>query len=136
MIVADRKVLTASLAQKSLQIQSQLVFLYTNNLNAISTQAALFSAFAFTGLEETDYPETGFGRNNVLPFFYYFFITICFLTAMSTLLQSTIETIWGPSMAMNGENHEAVIDAAEHMKLQQRFVFKTGVCFLMLDFRR
>lgn len=30
-------------------------------------------------------------------------------------------------MAMNGENHEAVIEAAEHMKLQQRFVFKTGV---------
>ena len=59
MIAADRNMLKASLTRGILEIQLNLVNLYTSNLNAIATQVALVVGFSFTGIAEITHPGQG-----------------------------------------------------------------------------
>lgn len=125
MIAADRNMLKASLTRGILEIQLNLVNLYTSNLNAIATQAALVAGFAFTGIAETTYPGHG-----VVPltlgYFYYFFDTLCLVSGLFAVSQATIVTLYGPAMALSGETPEAVTRSVVLMRDQQDFVFKVG----------
>ena len=125
MIAADRNMLKASLTRGILEIQLNLVNLYTSNLNAIATQAALVAGFSFTGIAETTYPGHG-----VVPltlgYFYYFFDTLCLVSGLFAVSQATIVTLYGPAMALSGETPEAVTRSVVLMRDQQDFVFKVG----------
>ncbi|CAE7552949.1 unnamed protein product [Symbiodinium microadriaticum] len=125
MIVADRNMLKASLAKGVLEIQLTLIQLYTSNLNAIGTQAALVAGFAFTGIAETIYPQGEF-VDGILEYFYYFFITTTLVSGLFAVSQSTIVTLYGPAMALSGETPEAVTTSVSNMRRQQDFVFKVG----------
>lgn len=125
MIVADRNMLKASLAKGVLQIQLTLIQLYTSNLNAIGTQAALIAGFAFTGIAETPYPNDNFD-DEVIEYFYYFFITLTLVSGLFAVSQATIVTLYGPAMALSGETPEAVTSSVSSMRGQQDFVFKVG----------
>jgi hypothetical protein len=125
MIVADRNMLKASLAKGVLEIQLTLIQLYTSNLNAIGTQAALVAGFAFTGIAETMYPQ-GDWIDGILEYFYYFFITTTLVSGLFAVSQSTIVTLYGPAMALSGETPEAVTTSVSNMRRQQDFVFKVG----------
>lgn len=87
MIVADRNMLKASLAKGVLEIQLTLIQLYTSNLNAIGTQAALIAGFAFTGIAETPYPNDNFD-DEVIEYFYYFFITVTLVSGLFAVSQA------------------------------------------------
>lgn len=125
MIVADRNMLKASLAKGVLEIQLTLIQLYTSNLNAIGTQAALIAGFAFTGIAETPYPNDNFD-DAVIEYFYYFFITLTLVSGLFAVSQATIVTLYGPAMALSGETPEAVTSSVSNMRGQQDFVFKVG----------
>lgn len=125
MIVADRNMLKASLAKGVLEIQLTLIQLYTSNLNAIGTQAALIAGFAFTGIAETPYPNDNFD-DEVIEYFYYFFITVTLVSGLFAVSQATIVTLYGPAMALSGETPEAVTSSVSNMRGQQDFVFKVG----------
>jgi hypothetical protein len=123
MLVADKQVLKANLAAGTLNIQLELVYLYVDNLNTITTLAALFMQFCETGTVETVWPDYGV-KIYPLSVLYYIFVAISMLSCVLIIAVSTIETTWGPSMALNGNSHEDVMTAVEHMKDQQKFVMK------------
>jgi len=50
MIAANKRFLKANLTQGVLGIQTNLINLYSSNLSAIATQAALIAGFSFTAV--------------------------------------------------------------------------------------
>mgnify|MGYP003386813069 FL=1 len=84
--------LKASLAKGVLEIQLTLIQLYTSNLNAIGTQAALIAGFAFTGIAETPYPNDNFD-DEVIEYFYYFFITVTLVSGLFAVSQAVCGTL-------------------------------------------
>ena len=50
MIAANKRLLQATLTEGVLNIQSNLIELYSTNLNSLATQAALIAGFAFAAL--------------------------------------------------------------------------------------
>jgi hypothetical protein len=127
MIVGDRNMMKAALTRGVLQIQLNLIELYTSNLNSIATQAALISSFEFTGIAETVYPTNQTSNvplQNVLAYFYYSFITFGIVCGLFAVSQATIVTIYGPGTALSGETPEAMTTAVSNMRKQQDFVFK------------
>lgn len=124
MIAADKNHLQASLTQGVLQIQSSLIDLYTSNLNSIGTLGALVAGFAYTGIAEAVYPDTS--AEGGIIFFYYFFDIACLTFGVFCISQATIVTMYGPSLALNGETADAVTTAVSHMCDQQTFTFKIG----------
>jgi hypothetical protein len=127
MIVGDRNMMKAALTRGVLQIQLNLIELYTSNLNSIATQAALISSFEFTGIAETVYPSnqtSGVPLQTKLAYFYYGFITFGLVCGLFAVSQATIVTIYGPGTALSGETPEAMTTAVSNMRKQQDFVFK------------
>ena len=60
MIAANKKLLNASLTEGVLTLQSQLIDLYTNNLNVLATQFALimgFTSSSLIGNRDAAYPD-------------------------------------------------------------------------------
>lgn len=124
MIAADKNLLQASLTQGVLQIQTSLIDLYTKNLNSIGTLAALVAGFAYTGIAEADYTITYEG--DPLIYFYFLFDALCLTMGVFCISQATIVTMYGPSLALNGESADAVTTAVGHMCEQQAFTFMIG----------
>eukprot|EP00981_Chlorochromonas_danica_P012933 scaffold5577_cov184-Ochromonas_danica.AAC.2 len=131
MIAANKRYLKANLTQGVLGIQTNLINLYSNNLSAIATQAALVAGFAFTAV--TGDTDTGTIAKLVLSYFYYVLFTVCFVTALFILSQATIVVMFGPTMALKGSTDEAVKYAAAHMMSQQLVILKAAlVCYSSL----
>lgn len=127
MIVGDRNMMKASLTRGVLQIQLNLIELYTSNLNSIATQAALISGFEFTGIAETVYPDnqtSGVYLQEKLAYFYYGFITFGIVCGLFAVSQATIVTIYGPGTALSGDTPEAMTNAVSNMRKQQDFIFR------------
>ena len=97
MIAANKKLLKANLTQGVLGIQTNLINLYTSNLSAVATQAALIAGFAFSAVT-TQYadPSNLSLAAEALSYFYYFFFTICFVSALFVLAQATVVVTFGP----------------------------------------
>lgn len=124
MIAANKRFLKANLTQGVLGIQTNLINLYSANLSAVATQAALIAGFSFTAViivpNYTDLQST------VLSYFYYSCFTICLVSALFVLTQSTITTMFGPTMALKGSTDDAVKFAATQMMNQQILVLKVA----------
>ena len=65
-------------------------------------------------------------HEEVLSFLYFVAYTICLVTALIVLTQSTIVTMFGPSKALKGDESNAVKDASENMRQQQWMVLIIG----------
>ncbi len=126
MIAADKNLLQATLTQGVLSIQFQLVNLYTNNLTAIGTVCALVAGFAYTGYGEAPYSFVNEG-NNILAYIYYPVDLVALSLGLFAVAQTTIATMFGPAMALNGDTPETVIKAVEHMSNCQTYVCQLGV---------
>jgi len=124
MIAANKRYLKANLTQGVLGIQTNLINLYSNNLSAVATQAALIGGFSFTAV------STLANSTNVeglaLSYFYYVCFTVCLVAALFVLSQSTIVVMFGPTMALKGASDEAVKVAAGHMMAQQFLIFQVA----------
>jgi len=111
--------------QGVLGIQTNLITLYSNNLSAIATQAALIGGFAFTAvLLDADVEGP---TKLVLAYFYYICFTICLVTALFVLSQATIVGMFGPTMALKGSTDEAVKMAADKMMDQQYIILNASL---------
>jgi hypothetical protein len=126
MIVGDRNMMKASLAKGILEIQLYLVEFYTRNLSAFGDQGALLAGFAYTAIFEAVYP------NRIVfqywfSYPYYFFSTICLISSLFIVTQSTIVTMYGPAMALSGETPESVASSVLNMRRQQTLIFKIGI---------
>lgn len=130
MIAANKNLLKATLTQGVLGIQTQLITLYTTNLSALATQAALIAGFSFTAvisvLEANSKSVVGDDVNaeDTLQYFYYIFFTIGFISAVCVLSQATLVVTLGPSMALKGTTNESVKIAASHMFRQLILIYK------------
>lgn len=122
MIAADKNKLKATLTQGVLQIQGLLIQLYGNNLTTLAAQAALIAAFSFTGYTEAGYNRTKLNDKLAYPF--YFINAICVVTSLFIVSQATLVSIFGPTMALNGNSSEAVQTAVLCMEEQQLFILK------------
>jgi len=110
-----------------LGIQTNLINLYSNNLSAVATQAALVSGFSFTAVIATNTASvTDDVEIIALSYFYYVFFTICLVTALFILSQATIVGMFGPTLALKGATDDAVKFAAAHMMNQQLIIMKAA----------
>jgi hypothetical protein len=126
MIVGDRNMMKASLAKGILEIQLYLVDFYTRNLSAFGDQGALLAGFAYTAIFEAVYPNK-IVMQYWLSYPYYFFSTICLISSLFIVTQSTIVTMYGPAMALSGETAESVASSVLNMRKQQTLIFKIGI---------
>lgn len=122
MIAANKRFLKANLTQGVLGIQTNLINLYSNNLSAVATQAALIAGFSFAAVASV-FDDRGL-LEMTLGYFYYLCFTICLVAALFVLSQATIVVMFGPTMALKGSTDEAVKVAAGHMMNQQLKIFK------------
>jgi hypothetical protein len=124
MIAANKRFLKANLTQGVLGIQTNLINLYSNNLSAIATQAALIGGFSFTAvILAADANSTA---TLALSYFYYVSFTVCLVCALFVLSQATIVVMFGPTMALKGSTDEAVKFAASQMMSQQFIILKAA----------
>lgn len=110
--------------QGVLGIQTNLINLYSNNLSAVATQAALIGGFSFTAVAAAT--DTTTVTKLTLSYFYYVCFTVCLVTALFVLAQATIVVMFGPTMALKGSTDEAVKFAAGHMMAQQLLILKAA----------
>jgi hypothetical protein len=122
MIAGDKNKLKASLTQGVLQIQGLLIELYGSNLNTLASQSALLAAFSFTGYTEATVNRTKL--NDVLAYPFYFINAITVVVSLFIVSQATLVSIFGPTLALNGNSAEAVQTAVNHMEEQQYFILK------------
>lgn len=114
-----------------LGIQTNLINLYSNNLSAVATQAALVGGFSFTAVSVTY--ESDSITQLTLGYFYYILFTICLVSALFVLSQATIVVMFGPTMALKGASDEAVKFAAGHMMQQQLIILRAAaICISAL----
>ena len=125
MIAANKRFLKANLTQGVLGIQTNLINLYSNNLSAIATQAALIGGFSFTAVILNT--QTSNVAQVALSYFYYVSFTVCLVAALFVLSQATIVVMFGPTMALKGSTDEAVKFAAAMMMNQQFIILKASV---------
>ena len=108
-----------------LGIQTNLINLYSNNLSAIATQAALIGGFSFTAVSvATAFEDT---LSLTLSYFYYTAFTICLVSSLFVLSQATVVVMFGPTMALKGSTDEAVKFSAGHMMGQQLIILKAAI---------
>jgi hypothetical protein len=124
MIEANKRYLKANLTQGVLGIQTNLINLYSNNLSAVATQAALIGGFSFTAVSVV-YEANG-PTQLALGYVYYVFFTICLVSSLFILSQATIVVMFGPTMALKGASDEAVKFAAGHMMQQQLIILRAA----------
>lgn len=125
MIAANKRLLKATLTEGVLQIQSNLIALYTDNLSAMGVQASLIAGFAFSAVQ-TEFNSDSTIHEDVLSFLYFICYTMCFVSALIVLSQSTIVVMFGPSKALKGDSTDSVKDASENMRQQQWMVLCIG----------
>lgn len=103
MLLADRKVLEANLARGTLTIQYRLLTLYSHNLSALGSNAALIANLAILAIVETDFPihrhEEFEPYNSSVYYACCIASTVCAFVAFT---QSSMEVIWVPSKALGG----------------------------------
>ena len=124
MIAANKRLIKANLSQGVVGIQGNLISLYASNLNSVSVSSALIAGFSFTAVTSEDINGKA---SLVLGYFFYSLYTLSFITALWALAQSTICTMFGPSLALKGESEDSVKIASDHMREQQGFVFTIGI---------
>lgn len=107
-----------------LGIQTNLINLYSNNLSAVATQAALIGGFSFTAVSMVY--DSGNVASLALGYFYYFLFTITLVSSLFILSQATIVVMFGPTMALKGSTDEAVKYAAGHMMNQQLIILRAA----------
>lgn len=105
-------------------IQTNLINLYSNNLSAVATQAALIGGFSFTAVSSVS--EANTVKELALSYFYYVCFTVCLVAALFVLCQATIVVMFGPTMALKGSSDEAVKYAAGHMMQQQLLILRAA----------
>lgn len=118
MIVADKKVLEANLKKGALAIQYKLVFLHTENLNSLATNAALLCGLALVALVETAY-VTGSIPDWFFGFIYYILASVSLVSGLLAYTQGSVEVIWGPIVALSGSSQDEVSQATRQMKVQE-----------------
>ena len=122
MIVADKRVLETSLSQGLIQIQQTLVNQYTQNLNTISFVAVLIAGIELSGIEQASFPSVNV--TNIAALYVFYAITaVSLCISLYVLALSCIYSIWGPVMAMNGEDANTVIEATRIMRSTQYQMF-------------
>lgn len=126
MIAANKRLIKANLSQGVVGIQSNLIGLYQSNLNAVGVSAALIAGFSFSAVTNGSLSAFSSTANEALGYFYYSLFTISFVTSLWTLAQSTVSTMFGPSLALKGESEDSVQIASDYMRDQQTFVFSIG----------
>ncbi len=81
-------------------IQTNLITLYSNNLSAVATQAALIGGFSFSAISRES--QIMGVKRLTLSYFYIFSFTICLVSSLFVLTQATIVVMFGPTMALKG----------------------------------
>jgi hypothetical protein len=126
MIAANKRFITATLTEGVLAIQSNLIELYTSNLTAVATQAALIAGFTFAVITQPDATNWDSMSDSTYTMAYIYTIsyTLCLITSLCVLSQSTIVVMFGPSKALKGDNEDHVKQAADNMRKYQKHILK------------
>lgn len=134
MLIADKHYLKANLSRGWLATQSNLINLYTTNLQAFGTMAAFVAGCAFMGIAELRMPKARF-RWTGLNYLYDIFIHLALCLSIFATTQSVLVVVYGPSIALKGAEDDAVIIVANELQYQRRkIMFIGGLAILSLYF--
>ena len=136
MIAANKRFIKADLTRGVLNIQQLLITLYIQNMNSCATQAALVCGFSFNVMvSSASFITVETTSDMALYVLYFASCTLSFLFGLMVLGLSTVVVMFGPAKALKSEREDAVKEAAEVMRKEQRTVFFCGgmcVFFLLL----
>lgn len=127
MIAADRLNLHATVVQGISQNLSLLVNLYSQNLNSLGVQAAFVASLAYASVTSSSYNDD-FGNTErpYLSGLFYSSNAYCLITALLCVIISSLSTVYGPWLALTGEDNAMTIKAVLEMKKAQSYVFYIG----------
>ena len=100
MFLASNQALTAGMMSDALDIEFKVVNLYTQNLNALGTQAALVAGLAFLAITNAYIPATI--HSSLLAHIYYSGYAISFIASLAMICRAIIAAALGPIKAMLG----------------------------------
>jgi hypothetical protein len=124
MFLANERLLAANMKKEVLDVEAQMISLYTNNLNSIGIQAALVASLAFTALNNV-YQQAEIS-NTFLAYGYNASYTICLISAIIVMSHTTVASMFGPKKALLGTHKDSVFLASEYMRREQAYVLKMG----------
>ena len=108
-----------------------ILFIHTTSLPAISHCTSLrilyfySNRFAFSAVQ-SEFISDSTIHEDVLSFLYFICYSVCFVSALIVLSQSTVVVMFGPSKALKGDSSDSVKDASENMRQQQWLVLCIG----------
>ena len=138
MFRANERTLRASMNKDIAEIESQMIRLYTDNLNSIGIQASILATLAYSGINNPFDEQFHYGNGSDEMWFLGYGCNISFMISLifSLLIMSNtvIAALYGPQLSLLGKSKLAVENAADYMRKKQGFILKCGgiaVAFFM-----
>ena len=97
---ASKKLLMASVKKEVMDVECQMVNLYSTNLTAIGTQSALIAGLAFTALNNV-YQQDEIS-SDWLSYVYNSTYTACLIASLIVMTHTIIASMYGPKRALIG----------------------------------
>ena len=132
MFLANERLLAASMRKEVLNVEAQMIQLYTNNLNSIGIQSALIASLAFTALNNV-YQQSEIS-NTSLAYAYNISYSACLISSIIVMSQTIVASMFGPKKALLGVNKDSVFRASEYMRSVQGYVLRMGSVSVVMLF--
>jgi len=100
MFLSNKNLLGATVHKQVLEVESQMIALYSTNLSSIGTQSALLAGLAFTALNNV-YQQNVI-KSDWLAYGYNGSYTICLISALMVMSHTVIASMFGPKRALTG----------------------------------
>jgi hypothetical protein len=123
MLAQDKEALRTGLQTKALAIRERELNLYHDSLNAVGTQAALFTGFAFHALVDFEIPE---GKSERLVAWFTLSVVFTLVLNLNCVVHAISVCVWGPGLALRGSSHNAMFRAVEGMQQERLRAFQVG----------
>lgn len=99
MLAADRSLLEVNLRQSAIKLREKELNLFTENFNAMATQAAVLAGFTTTCLIEITLPDDA---NPYVTTVLHICAALSICSNITCVSLSTIVSIWGSGKALRG----------------------------------
>lgn len=119
MLAADKLLLRSQIQQKAIQLSQKELQLFSDNFNAIGTQAALLAGFAVTSLAEFAVPPDA----HVLFESCFYLLSVTTIAAsLLCVCNTTFISVFGPAMALRGPDG-SMVKAIDGMIIERKQAF-------------
>mmetsp|Transcript_7228 Transcript_7228/g.12164 ORF Transcript_7228/g.12164 Transcript_7228/m.12164 type:complete len:227 (+) Transcript_7228:77-757(+) len=124
MLFADKRALETQLKVNMITIREKELNYYTQNCQAVCTQAALLAGFAYSGLTQVAIPHD---QHYVLKLLYLIVTTTAMCLELIAVMNTTLLSMMGPGLALRGPDG-SMHPAVEGMVYEYNTAY---ICFVL-----